>query len=131
MGTGSFCHGPQEVMTKDFRAAIWIDSKRMRDQDLAIARDMRNTGASLMLIGQNLPHDSGDLVVDLPPSPPDWQFLTDIIPAQLALDRLAHISGVDCDSFRFASYIVEEDNSLLSRGVTSPFPARPARVRQD
>jgi len=42
--------------------------------------------------------------------PLHWQFLTDISPAQLAADRLAELAGVDCDSFRFASSIVEDDS---------------------
>jgi hypothetical protein len=45
--------------------------------------------------------------------PPNWQFLIDIIPAQLAAERLARLSGVDCDSFRFCSFIVEDEYGLL------------------
>lgn len=131
MGTGSFGHGPQEVMTKNLRVAMWIDSERMREQDLAIARDLRNIGAAVMLIGHNVPKDAGDLVIQLPPSPPNWQFVIDIFPAQLAVWRLAHISGVDCNSFRFASYVVEDDSSLLDNGVTSATPAEPATTKHN
>ena len=85
----------------------------MRAQDLAVARDLRRLGASVMLIGQELPQDAGDLVFQLPAVPPGWQFLIDIIPAQLAAERLARLSGVDCDSFRLCSYIVEDEYGLL------------------
>jgi glutamine---fructose-6-phosphate transaminase (isomerizing) len=113
MGTGSFRHGPQEMVTKDMRFGVWIDGERMRGQDLAVARDLRKLGASVMLIGRDLPKDAGDLVFQLPDVPPNWQFLIDIVPAQLAAERLARLSGVDCDSFRFCSFIVEDEYGLL------------------
>lgn len=116
LGTGSFRHGPQEIVAENMRFALWIDGARMREQDLAVARDLRYLGASVMLIGQDLPDDAGDLVFQLPPIPPDWQFLTDIMPVQLAADHMAQLSGGDCDSFRICSYIVEDEHGLLHHG---------------
>lgn len=113
LGTGSFRHGPQEMVAKNVRFGMRIDGRTMREQDLAVARDLRRLGASVMLIGQDLPEDSGDLVFQLPHIRPEWQFLIDIIPAQLAAERLAWLSGVDCDSFRLCSYIVEDEYGLL------------------
>ena len=112
MGTDSFRHGPQEIVTSGMRFAVWID-ERMREADLSVTRDLRRLGASVMLIGSSIPADAADLVVQLPPWPSGWQFLMDIIPAQLAAEALARISGVDCDEFRFASYVVEGDKGLL------------------
>jgi glucosamine--fructose-6-phosphate aminotransferase (isomerizing) len=119
MSTGSFRHGPQEVMMEDVRMAIWIDREQMREQDLSVAHDLRDLGASVMLVGSDIPQDSSDLVFMLPRLPLHWQFLADIIPAQLAAERLAQLAGVDCDSFRFASYIVEDDHGLLPNGIPS------------
>jgi glutamine---fructose-6-phosphate transaminase (isomerizing) len=113
MGTGSFRHGPQEMVTEGLRFGIWIDGRRMREEDLAVARDLRRLGASVMLIGQNLPDVAADLVLPIPEVAPEWQFLIDAIPAQLAAEQLARLSGVDCDSFRLCSYIVEDDGGLL------------------
>jgi glutamine---fructose-6-phosphate transaminase (isomerizing) len=112
MGTDSFRHGPQEIVTAGMRFAMWIDD-RLREADLAVARDLRRLGASVMLIGSNLPADAGDLVLQLPPWPSGWQFLMDIIPAQLAAEVLARLSGADCDTFRFASYVVKDEKGLL------------------
>jgi len=120
MGTGSFRHGPQEMVTEGSRFGIWIDGRRMRGQDLAVARDLRRLGASVMLIGQDLPEDAGDLVFRLPEVPPEWQFLIDVIPAQLAAERLAGLSGMDCDSFRLCSYIVEDEWGLLHEHLGAP-----------
>ncbi len=120
MGTASFRHGPQEMVRKGARFGVWIDGERMRGQDLGVARDLRRLGASVMLIGQNLPKDAGDLVFELPAVPPAWQFLIDIIPAQLAAEWLARLSGVDCDSFLFCSFIVEDESGLFREEAGAP-----------
>jgi len=117
MGTSSFRHGPQEMISKDARFAIWIDRHRMREQDLAVAGDLSLLGASVMLIGQQLPEDGNALVLSLPEVPADWQFMIDVIPAQLAAEHLAQLSGADCDSFRLCSYIVEDDFGLMDEEV--------------
>src|SRR5712692_3841507 len=120
LGTGGFRHGPQEMVTKDAHFGMWIDGERMRGQDLAVARDLRKLGASVMLIGRDLPEDAGDLVFQLPVVLRDWQFLIDIIPAQLAAERLARLSGVDCDSFSFCSFIVQDEYGLLREEAGAP-----------
>jgi len=120
MNTGSFRHGPQEMVAAGARFGMWIDAERMRGQDLAVARDLRKLGAAVMLIGQNLPQDAGDLVFQLPSVPPGWQFLIDIIPAQLAAEKLARLSGVDSDTFRYSSFIVEDEYGLLPEENGSP-----------
>jgi len=120
MNTGSFRHGPQEMVAAGARFGIWIDAERMREQDLAVARDLRKLGATVMLIGQNVPQDAGDLVFQLPGVPPGWQFLIDIIPAQLAAEKLARLSGVDSDTFRYSSFIVEDEYGLFADEKGSP-----------
>lgn len=112
LGTDSFRHGPQEIVTAGMRFGLWVDA-RLRDSDLAVARDLHRLGASVMLIGDSLPPNAADLVIDLPRWPAGWQFLMDIIPAQLAAEALARLSGADCDTFRYASYIVQGDKGLL------------------
>jgi fructoselysine-6-P-deglycase FrlB-like protein len=105
-------------MTKEgTRFGIWIDGESTREQDLAVARDLRRLGASVMLIGQRLPADAADLVFQLPEVPAKWQFLIDIIPAQLAAESLAQLSGVDPDSFNICSYVVEDESGLLGNKV--------------
>jgi glucosamine--fructose-6-phosphate aminotransferase (isomerizing) len=113
MGSASFRHGPQEIVAKGYRFAIWLDAAQQREKDLALARDLRKLGASVMLIGQNAPSDANDLVFLLPAIPSEWQFLIDIIPAQLVADKMAALSGVDCDTFRLCSFVVEDDGGLL------------------
>jgi fructoselysine-6-P-deglycase FrlB-like protein len=114
LGTGSFRHGPQEMVTPDVRFGIWIDGRQMREQDLSVARDLRRLGASVLIIGQDAPEHAGDLVFQIPRIEPDWQLLTDIIPAQLAAEHVARLQGVDCDSFRICSYIVQGEFGLIN-----------------
>ena len=115
MSASGFRHGPQEIVKQGMRFCLWIDQEHQREQDLAVAYDLRELGAAVMLIGENLPAQAGDLVIQLPSSPPRWQFAIDVFPIQLAADRLASLSGVDCDSFRICSYVVEDEYGLLRK----------------
>jgi glucosamine--fructose-6-phosphate aminotransferase (isomerizing) len=112
MTTGGFRHGPQEIMVDGLHFGIWIDSQYMRDQDLVLARDVRKLGGKVLLIGQNIPSGEGDVAFSLPKVPGNWQFLIDIIPAQLAAEYLSRLRGVNCDSFQICPYIVENEGGL-------------------
>lgn len=113
MSTGGFRHGPQEIVMPDIRFCLWLDQQSLRAEDLKVADDLRKLGARVMLIGERLPAQTGDLVIPLPSSPQGWQFLVDIIPVQLAAERLARLRGVDCDSLRYCSYIVEDEGGII------------------
>src|SRR5262249_6897065 len=115
MSTSSFRHGPQEIVRPGMRVCLWIDQMHMLDQELSVAYGLRELGASVMFIGENVSPDDGDLVCELPASPHHWQFAIDILPIQLAAERLSKLSGVDCDSFRLCSYVVEDERGLLHR----------------
>jgi len=115
MSTSNFRHGPQEIVRHGMRFCMWIDQAQMRDQDLSVAHDLRELGASVMLIGENVPRNAGDLVCQLPTSPSHWQFVIDVLPVQLAAERLSRLAGVDCDSLRICSYVVEDEHGLLGK----------------
>ena len=115
MSTSAFRHGPQEIVAPGMHFCIWIDSLTMRAQDLSIAKDLRKLGAAVGLIGQHLRESPTDLAFAVPQVPPAWQFVVDVIPMQLAAEALSRRSGVDCDSFRICSYIVEDDDGLLGK----------------
>jgi len=116
---GGFRHGPQEIVRDGFRAGIWIDADRMRCQDLDLARDLRRLGARVLLIGQRLEEGSADCVLRLPAIPSQWQFLIEIIPIQIAAEKLAILRGEDPDSFRLCSYIVEHEGGLIQAAPQS------------
>jgi len=110
--TGNFRHGPQEVVRPGLRIGLWIDGEKMRAEDLALASDLRRYGAKVLAIGRGLPASAADLVLGLPSIPAAWQFLIDIIPIQIAAERLAQRRGENCDAFRLCSYIVEAEGGL-------------------
>ncbi|HKQ79287.1 MAG TPA: SIS domain-containing protein [Blastocatellia bacterium] len=114
MSTGGFRHGPQEIVYPGLRFCLWLDQHLLRTEDLEVAEDLRRLGAAVMLIGEGLSDDAGDFVFSLPGSPRGWQFLIDIIPAQIAAERLSRLRGVDCDSLRFCPYIVENEGGIIS-----------------
>lgn len=120
MSTSGFRHGPQEIVIEGMRFCLWIDQQRMREADLAVARDLRQLGASVMVVGEGLPSDAADLVCQLPTSPPQWQCAIDVLPVQLAAERLSRLRGVDCDSFRFCSYVVEHEYGLAHKKAEAP-----------
>jgi len=117
MSTSRFRPGPQEIVKQGMRFCLWVDQAQVRDQDLAVASDLRELGASVMLVGENLSEDAADLVCQLPCSPRHWQFAIDVLPLQLAAERLSHLRGVDCDSFRVCSYVIEDEHGLLRKNV--------------
>jgi glucosamine--fructose-6-phosphate aminotransferase (isomerizing) len=110
---GGFRHGPQEIVREGLRVGIWIDAQHMRRQDLDLVSDLKKLGASVLLIGQQLDESAGDCVLCLPAIPARWQFLIDIMPIQIAVERLAAVRGEDPDSFRLCSYIVEDEGGLI------------------
>jgi glucosamine--fructose-6-phosphate aminotransferase (isomerizing) len=110
--TSGFRHGPQEIVREGMCAGIWIDAERMRTQDFELARDLRRLGARVLLIGQGLDDNVADCVLRLPAIPAEWQFVIDIIPIQIAAERLAAVRGEDPDSFRLCSYVVEDEGGL-------------------
>lgn len=112
MTTGGFRHGPQEITSEGLRIGIWLDASTLRSQDLALAADLRKHGAKVMVIGNQVPPDAGDLVFQVPKAPHGWQFLVDIVPGQVAAERLARLRGVDCDNFLYCPYIIEAEGGL-------------------
>ncbi|HTQ54480.1 MAG TPA: SIS domain-containing protein [Bryobacteraceae bacterium] len=110
--TGGFRHGPQEMVRPGLCVALWVDAETLREPDLQLAADLRSAGACVLLIGQNLPSDAADLVLNLPSVPAAWQPAVDIIPVQLAAERLAGLRAENCDAFRYCPYIVDYEGGL-------------------
>jgi glutamine---fructose-6-phosphate transaminase (isomerizing) len=125
--TGAFRHGPQEMVRDGIRVGLWIDREKMRQQDLALAGDLRHYGAEVLIIGQDLPEHAAEIVLNLPKISARWQFVPEIIPIQLAAECLSHLASQDCDAFRICSYIVEEEGGLIPRGKTVQEPSPEAR----
>jgi len=112
MTTSSFRHGPQEMVREGLRVAMWLDKDHLQHHDLTLASDLRTLGAKVLLIGKQIDEPAASLFLELPAIPSEWQFVIDIIPIQIAAERLAGRAGRDCDSFRLCSYIVTDEGGL-------------------
>lgn len=116
MTTGGFRHGPQEMLLNDARIGLWLSPAVLRDQDLNLVEDLRRRDIPVLLIGQHLPKAVANLTLEIPPLPAEfsaWQFLADIIPAQLASAHLAQQLGADSDNFAICPYIIESEGGLV------------------
>ncbi len=113
--TGHFRHGPQEIIRRDLRVALWLDPVRLRRADLDLVADLRQHGVRVALIGHAL-EGAADLALDVPATPEGWQFAVDCIPAQLMAERVARLRGVDCDGFTHCPYVITGEGGLTAAG---------------
>ncbi len=113
--TGGFRHGSQEMIRPGVRIALWVNRTILRGEDLQLASELRAAGASVLLIGTNVPVDAGDLVLDVPETPPGWEFVIDIVPVQIAAERLAALRRENCDEFKLCSYVIEAQGGLSGK----------------
>ncbi|MCL2639776.1 MAG: SIS domain-containing protein [Phycisphaerales bacterium] len=115
MTTGGFRHGPQEMLLNGARIGLFLDPLVLRIEDLALLADLRKRGIKTMLIGQNISDSHADLTLPIPPLPKEiarWQFLFDIIPAQLAAYHMAIARNADPDTFGICPYVITTEGGL-------------------
>jgi fructoselysine-6-P-deglycase FrlB-like protein len=112
LSTGGFRHGSQEMVRPGLRIGIWLDPTMLNLADRQLIADLRAEGVLVMCIGPNLESVNADLRLETGMMPPGWQFLVDILPVQLAAERLAVESNEDPDNFRYCPFIVQDEAGL-------------------
>jgi glutamine---fructose-6-phosphate transaminase (isomerizing) len=106
MTTGSFRHGPQEVVSTALSAMVWVDySNPNYEYDLILIEDLKKNGANVLVFGDK------DDVVDITPLKAIRPLVNQILPQLLSL-QLAKIRNVNPDGFVFCNYIVEKEGGL-------------------
>jgi glucosamine--fructose-6-phosphate aminotransferase (isomerizing) len=111
--TGAFRHGPNEVIRPGVHVILWLaEAGPTRALDLALAADLRRAGARTTLVGSDLATRASELAFNLPRGPARWQFLVELMPVRLLIERIARARGVDCDVFRFCPYVVSREDGL-------------------
>lgn len=120
--TAGFRHGPQEMAREGLRVAIWLDKDHKEQEDLLLATDLSALGAKVLLIGQRANEAMRDGLLAVPEMDSEWQFVVDIIPIQIAAERLAVRAGRDCDSFRLCSYVVTDEGGLAVKRHAESMP---------
>lgn len=107
LSTGAYRHGPQETVRPGLRVGLWLPRDGMfREGDLILFQEMREQGVKTMLIGERLRPDLADMVFDMPETPSGWSWLIDVVPGQLAAEKLANLRGENCDGFKYSAHVV-------------------------
>lgn len=120
MTTGAFRHGPQEVLSPDFHAVLWLpEDAHLRRLDLALAASIRSFGGHCLLIGAGLEppppgaaRPSADLALNLPDAAGAWRPLVEVLPIQLGAYVHAVRRGKNPDELAYCPYIVTQEGAL-------------------
>ncbi|MGN7723184.1 SIS domain-containing protein [Chitinophaga sp. 22620] len=110
--TGAFRHGPQEIINNPLNMGVWLESSIARDHDVQLVNDLVAKKVNVLTIGQDLPESLKGHKISVPPCP--WLFspVINIIPLQLAAEKLARMKGIDPDVFFYCNFIVESEGGL-------------------
>jgi glutamine---fructose-6-phosphate transaminase (isomerizing) len=111
--TGSFRHGPQEVISSKINLMIWLEAKSPSyAYDLALCKDLVTQGVRVFVIGDAGVSVTKNRSINLPDAALPFQLLAIQIPAQLAAYHLSLRRGEDADTFKFCNYIVDKEGGL-------------------
>ncbi len=112
MSTGTFRHGPQEIIGDHIDIILWIDPGPTQEYDWRLAADLQQAGVQVTVIGNNTEHNTSLQTIEVPVMPQGLEPLVNIIPMQLAAERFAKSRGEDSDGFRYCSLVVEKEGGL-------------------
>jgi len=112
IASGSFRHGPVEIVDANFRAIVFAPHGKTRDLNLGLAQDLVKFGAKARVIGPVAVDASTLPFIDVPVVPEKLAPLVDIIPVQLAALRLAHRKGLVIGKFRYAPQVTRNEMSF-------------------
>jgi glutamine---fructose-6-phosphate transaminase (isomerizing) len=109
--TGSFRHGPQEIVNDKINAGIWLDSTT-QNNDIKLINDLNKHCAGTLTIGTAIPSGTKGHVIEIPPTPTLFHPVVNIIPLQIASEKLSLLKGETPDSFKFCDFVVETEGGL-------------------
>jgi glutamine---fructose-6-phosphate transaminase (isomerizing) len=108
--TGNFRHGAQEIVNENLNILMWLDASLPTfENDHLLINDLRKNGVTVFTISDKAIDEN---TIVLPTTSKELRLLNSQIPAQFLAYELALRNGVDSDSFRFCSYIVESEGGL-------------------
>ena len=112
IASGSFRHGPVEIVDANFRAIVFAPQGKTRDLNLGLAEDLMKFGAKVRVVGPVGQFGSGEPAlpfIDVPEVSEKLSPLIDIIPVQLAALRLAHRKNLVIGKFRYAPQVTRNE----------------------
>ncbi|KIC92693.1 SIS domain-containing protein [Flavihumibacter solisilvae] len=110
--TGAFRHGPQEIINNSLNIALWLDNRIVRDYDIQLVNDLAERDVNIVSIGHDLPATLKGFKIEVPHFPSMLAPVVNIIPMQLAAEKLARLRGQDPDGFLYCNFIVEAEGGL-------------------
>ena len=110
--TGAFRHGPQEIINNSLNIATWLDNRTARDYDIQLVNDLAEKDVNIISIGHDLPATLKGYKINVPHMPEMLVPVANIIPMQLAAEKLARLRGQDPDGFLYCNFIVETEGGL-------------------
>jgi glutamine---fructose-6-phosphate transaminase (isomerizing) len=112
MTTGTFRHGPQEVLRQPINVFIWLSPENHYSHDRQLVEDLTRVGARTIIFAPGTADLGGATWLSVPDCPKAFRAVVDVIPIQLWSERLATAAGIDCDRFLYCNYIVEKQGGL-------------------
>jgi glucosamine--fructose-6-phosphate aminotransferase (isomerizing) len=115
IASGSFRHGPVEIVDANFRAIVFAPNGKTRELNLGLAEDLMKFGAKVRVVGPvgSLGQSGRPLpFIDVPQVSEKLAPLVDIIPVQLAALRLAHRKNLVIGKFRYAPQVTRNEMSF-------------------
>jgi glucosamine--fructose-6-phosphate aminotransferase (isomerizing) len=109
-----FRQGPNEVVDERFAAVIFVPEGRQGELNLALARDLVDSGGRVMLVG----HVSGIqsrarlLAFPLPAFPAALRPILEIVPVQALAYRLAEAQGYSPGEVRYISKVIRSEEGI-------------------
>jgi glucosamine--fructose-6-phosphate aminotransferase (isomerizing) len=110
--TGTFRHGPQELLRQRTNVFIWLSPQRPSEYDRELIDDMVQVGANVFVITGRTEGLNKCEVFSIPVVREEFQAVFDCLPVQLLAEAWSHLNQADCDSFRYCNYIVLKDHGL-------------------
>lgn len=110
--TGSFRHGPQELLRQPTNVFVWLSNSHAFDNDLKLIDDMLKVGAAVFVITDRASEPLPGVVFVMPAVREEFQGVFNCLPTQLLAEAWSHLQHVDCDAFSYCNYIVLTDSGL-------------------
>ena len=109
--TGSFRHGPQEIISSSLHVVLWLDTNDLSyNHDLSLCQDLRKLGVNLITIGGK---DDVPSNILLPSLSSYSRVLAETLPVQLLAAFLSEKTGANPDEFKFCDFIVDKEGGIL------------------
>jgi glucosamine--fructose-6-phosphate aminotransferase (isomerizing) len=112
MSSGQFRHGPAEILSSDFRAAVFGAPQATHALERSLADDLFSAGAKVCWIGPGSGHAPS--LIPWPEIPLELAPLFEIVPIQVAAYRLALWRGITPGDFRFVTEVTASESGFLS-----------------